>query len=49
MYVLPKDPDEKVACLHLKTLGPKLATLTAEQSEYVGILNGPYTPDSYPH
>jgi len=48
VYVLPKELDEKVARLHLKSLGAKLTTLTAEQSEYVGIpVNGPYKPDSY--
>ena len=48
VYVLPKTLDEKVARLHLKSLGAKLTVLSAEQSEYVGIpVNGPYKPDSY--
>ena len=43
VYVLPKELDEKVARLHLKSLGAKLTTLSAEQSDYVGIpVNGPY-------
>jgi adenosylhomocysteinase len=48
VYVLPKELDEKVARLHLKSLGAKLTTLTAEQSEYVGIpVDGPYKPLTY--
>merc|ERR1712106_132594 len=48
VYVLPKILDEKVARLHLGSLGAKLTVLTAEQSEYVGIpVAGPYKPDSY--
>merc|ERR1712214_170574 len=46
VYVLPKTLDEKVARLHLDSVGAKLTTLSAEQSEYVGIpVNGPYKPD----
>merc|ERR1739847_30016 len=33
VYVLPKELDEKVARLHLKSLGAKLTVLTKEQSE----------------
>lgn len=48
VYVLPKALDEKVARLHLKSLGAKLTVLTPEQSEYVGIpIDGPYKPDIY--
>jgi adenosylhomocysteinase len=48
VYVLPKILDEKVARLHLPSLGAKLTMLSAEQSEYVGIpVDGPYKPDSY--
>merc|ERR1711878_215537 len=48
VYVLPKTLDEKVARLHLDSVGAKLTTLSAEQSEYVGIpVNGPYKPDTY--
>jgi adenosylhomocysteinase len=48
VYVLPKTLDEKVARLHLGSLGAKLTILTPEQSEYVGIpVDGPYKPDTY--
>merc|ERR1711906_77975 len=48
VYLLPKELDEKVARLHLPSLGAKLTVLTKEQSDYVGIpVNGPYKPDSY--
>jgi len=48
VYVLPKQLDEKVARLHLDSLGARLTVLTDEQSEYVGIpVNGPYKPDTY--
>merc|ERR1712127_732022 len=48
VYVLPKTLDEKVARLHLKSLGAKLTLLSKEQSDYVGIpINGPYKPDTY--
>jgi len=48
VFVLPKALDEKVARLHLDSLGAKLTVLSAEQSEYVGIpVEGPYKPDTY--
>jgi adenosylhomocysteinase len=48
VYVLPKILDEKVATLHLKSLGVVLTELTDEQSKYVDIKKtGPYKPDSY--
>jgi len=48
VYVLPKTLDEKVASLHLPSLGAKLTTLTKEQSDYVGIpIGGPFKPDTY--
>jgi adenosylhomocysteinase len=48
VYVLPKTLDEKVARLHLDSVGAKLTVLSDEQSEYVGIpKNGPYKPDTY--
>merc|ERR1711915_887456 len=37
VYVLPKSLDEKVARLHLSSLGAKLTTLSKEQSEYIGV------------
>merc|ERR1711892_1169152 len=36
VYVLPKILDEKVARLHLGSLGAKLTILSAKQSEYIG-------------
>ena len=48
VYVLPKTLDEKVASLHLPSLGVKLTKLTQEQSDYVNIpINGPFKPESY--
>jgi adenosylhomocysteinase len=48
VYVLPKILDEKVARLHLDSLGAKLTKLTPEQSAYVGIpVEGPFKPDTY--
>merc|ERR1712037_159236 len=46
VYVLPKLLDEKVARLHLGSLGAKLSVLSAEQSDYIGVpVDGPYKPD----
>jgi adenosylhomocysteinase len=48
VYVLPKKLDEKVARLHLKKLGVELTTLTAKQSEYLGVsTEGPFKPEWY--
>jgi len=48
VYLLPKELDEKVARLHLASLGANLTVMTKEQSEYVGIpVAGPYKPDTY--
>jgi adenosylhomocysteinase len=48
VYLLPKELDEKVARLHLGSLGAQLTELTKEQAEYIKVpLNGPYKPDSY--
>jgi len=48
VYVLPKLLDEKVARLHLDSLGAKLTVLSQEQAEYIGVSpNGPFKPDSY--
>jgi len=48
VYVLPKKLDEKVARLHLASLGAKLTVLSKEQSDYVGIpIDGPYKPETY--
>ena len=48
VYVLPKHLDEKVAQLHLAKLGVHLTTLTAAQSNYLGISDkGPFKPEYY--
>jgi adenosylhomocysteinase len=48
VYVLPKHLDEKVARLHLDSLGVKLTELSAEQAAYIGVpVEGPYKPDHY--
>eukprot|EP00549_Striatella_unipunctata_P004289 CAMPEP_0118692674 /NCGR_PEP_ID=MMETSP0800-20121206/11436_1 /TAXON_ID=210618 ORGANISM="Striatella unipunctata, Strain CCMP2910" /NCGR_SAMPLE_ID=MMETSP0800 /ASSEMBLY_ACC=CAM_ASM_000638 /LENGTH=481 /DNA_ID=CAMNT_0006590729 /DNA_START=86 /DNA_END=1531 /DNA_ORIENTATION=+ len=48
VYVLPKTLDEKVARLHLPSLGAKLTVLSQEQSEYIGVpVDGPFKPDTY--
>ena len=48
VHVLPKRLDEKVARLHLDTLGVELTTLSAEQASYIGVeQTGPFKPDHY--
>src|ERR671924_5991 len=48
VYVLPKHLDEKVARLHLDTLGARLTELTPEQAAYIGVpVEGPYKPEHY--
>jgi adenosylhomocysteinase len=48
VIVLPKELDEKVARLHLDSLGVKLTELTQEQADYLGVpKDGPYKPDHY--
>jgi len=48
VYCLPKNLDEKVARLHLKSLGAKLTVLSKEQSDYIGVpVGGPYKPNTY--
>jgi len=48
VYVLPKHLDEKVALLHLDSLGAKLTKLSDEQSEYLGVPpNGPFKAERY--
>jgi adenosylhomocysteinase len=48
VYVLPKHLDEKVARLHLDSLGVKLTTLSQEQADYIDVpVEGPYKPDHY--
>jgi adenosylhomocysteinase len=48
VYVLPKHLDEKVAALHLDTLGAKLTKLSPAQAGYIGVeRSGPFKPDHY--
>jgi adenosylhomocysteinase len=48
VYTLSKALDEKVARLHLGSLGVKLTELTAEQAAYLGVpAEGPYKSDHY--
>jgi len=48
VYVLPKLLDEKVARLHLGSLGAKLTVLSQEQADYIGVaVDGPYKPAAY--
>ncbi len=48
VYTLPKHLDEKVARLHLDSLGVKLTTLRPEQAAYIGVkVEGPYKSDHY--
>jgi adenosylhomocysteinase len=48
VHVLPKKLDEKVARLHLDSLGVKLTQLTPEQADYIGVtVGGPYKADHY--
>ena len=48
VYVLPKHLDEKVARLHLDSLGVRLTELSEEQASYIGVAqSGPYKPEHY--
>eukprot|EP00928_Gymnodinium_smaydae_P037458 TRINITY_DN259_c0_g1_i11.p1 TRINITY_DN259_c0_g1~~TRINITY_DN259_c0_g1_i11.p1 ORF type:complete len:141 (+),score=38.92 TRINITY_DN259_c0_g1_i11:34-423(+) len=48
VYLLPKELDEKVAKLHLPSLGAHLTTLTKEQADYIGVkAEGPFKPNTY--
>jgi len=48
VYLLPKELDEKVARLHLPSLGAELTELSKDQSDYIGVPTaGPYKPDTY--
>ncbi|MDX6627552.1 MAG: adenosylhomocysteinase, partial [Solirubrobacterales bacterium] len=48
VYVLPKHLDEKVARLHLASLGVELTELTPDQAAYLGIpVDGPYKSSHY--
>merc|ERR1711959_751647 len=48
VYLLPKELDEKVAKLHLPSLGAQLTVLSQEQADYIGVkVEGPYKGDHY--
>merc|ERR1712000_429775 len=48
VYLLPKELDEKVARLHLPSLGAEMTALSKEQADYIGVkVDGPYKPDTY--
>merc|ERR1739844_217689 len=48
VYLLPKELDEKVARLHLPSLGAELTELSKDQADYIGVPTlGPYKPDTY--
>merc|ERR1712056_26709 len=48
VYLLPKRLDEKVARLHLPSLGAEMTTPSDEQAKYIGVpVEGPYKPDTY--
>jgi adenosylhomocysteinase len=50
VYVLPKHLGEKVARLHLDSLGVQLTPLRPEQAAYIGVgIEGPCKPDHYRH
>merc|ERR1711972_893225 len=43
-----KELDEKVARLHLDSLGAKLTKLTQSQADYINVsVDGPFKPDTY--
>jgi adenosylhomocysteinase len=48
VYILPKHLDEKVARLHLGSLGVELTTLSKDQADYIGVsTEGPFKPAHY--
>merc|ERR1739845_326651 len=48
VYLLPKDLDEKVARLHLPSLGAELTELSKDQADYIGVKEtGPFKGDTY--
>jgi len=48
VYILPKELDEKVARLHLPSLGADLTVLSPEQAKYIDIpVTGPFKPSTY--
>merc|ERR1711988_1986280 len=48
VFVLPKVLDEKVASLHLGSLGVELTQLSKDQADYIHVpVTGPFKPDTY--
>ena len=48
VITMPKSLDEKVARLHLESLGVRLSELSQEQADYLGIpKEGPFKPEHY--
>ena len=48
VYVLPKHLDEKVARLHLESIGAELTELSQDQAAYIGVeVSGPYKAETY--
>ena len=48
VYTLPKKLDEKVARMHLESLGVRLTKMSDEQADYLGVAaEGPFKPDTY--
>merc|ERR1711968_429980 len=48
VYILPKELDEKVAALHLGSLGVELTKLSREQADYICVpQTGPFKPAHY--
>ena len=48
VYTLPKILDEKVAYLHLSSLGIELEKLNKDQAKYIGVdAHGPFKSDNY--
>merc|ERR1711933_398767 len=48
VYLLSKNLDEKVAALHLPSLGAVLTVPSQEQADYIGVnVNGPFKGDTY--
>jgi len=48
VYLLPKALDEKVATLHLPSLGAQMTVPTKVQAEYIGVaVTGPFKGDHY--
>lgn len=48
VYLLPKELDEKVAALHLPSLGAELTELSKEQAGYIDVeVKGPFKHEQY--